>query len=132
VTETKSTVRLWAFAGASAAACALGFVVALLVPGAARGPAIYGVLAASIGAFCGLAALAACAGRGVNGVLAGFSIGFLCRAVLVAAGLLASGARGDLALVYALAFFALYAATQLVEVLFVHASSRSLSSGATP
>jgi hypothetical protein len=65
-------------------------------------------------------------------VLAGFSIGFLCRAVLVAGGLLASGARGNLALVYALAFFTLYAATQLIEVLFVHASSRSLSSGATP
>jgi hypothetical protein len=132
VTGTKITVRPWAFAGASAAFCALGLAVALLVPGAGRGPAIHGVLAASVGALCGLSALAACAGRGVNGVLAGFSIGFFCRAVLVAAGLLASGARGNLALVYVLAFFTLYAATQLVEVLFVHASSRSLSSGATP
>ena len=132
MTEEKSTVRLWPFAAASAAACALGLAVAVLLPGALRGPAVYGALAASVGALCGLSALAAATGRGVNGLLGGFSLGFLCRAILVALGLVASGARGNLALVYVGAFFTLYAATQLVEVLFVHASSRRLSSGATP
>ena len=130
--EARTTVRLWPFAGASAGACALGLAVAVLLPGALRGPAVYGALAASVGGLCGLSALAAAIGRGVNGLLGGFSLGFLCRAILVAVGLVASGARGNLALVYVGAFFTLYAATQLVEILFVHASSRRLSSGATP
>ena len=132
MTEGKSTTRLWPFAFASAAACALGLVAALLLPVEWRGPAVYGALASSVGALCGLSALAASVGRGLNGVLGGFSVGFLCRAILVAVGLIVSGARGNLALVYVFAFFTLYAATQLVEVLFVHASSRRLSSGATP
>ena len=42
----------------------------------------------------------------------------------MAAGLIASGARGNLALIYAAAFFTLYAATQSIEVLFVHRSSQ--------
>ena len=113
------------FAIASAVVCAAGIVVALLLPQPARGPAVYGTAAASVGALCAFGALARSAGRGANGVLAGFSIGFLCRAALVAAGLLASGARGNLALVYVGAFFTLYAATQVIEVLFVHARSRS-------
>lgn len=124
-------MRLWPFAAASAGACALGLVVALLLPAPARGPAVYGALAASVGALCGLSALAASVGKGLNGLLGGFSAGFLARAILVAVGLVASGARGNLALVYVGAFFVLYAATQAVEVLFVHKSSRSLS-GATP
>lgn len=132
MTEAKSSARLLPFAAASAAACALGLLVALLLPGALRGPAVYGALAASVGALCGLSALAAAVGRGVNGLLGGFTAGFLCRGILVGVGLVASGARGNLALVYVGAFFTLYAATQLVEVLFVHASSRRLSSGATP
>jgi hypothetical protein len=129
VTETKAAVPVWPFAASSAAACGLGIAVSLLLPDALRGPAVYGAAAASAGALCGLWALKASAGRGINGVLAAFTIGFLCRAVLVAAGLLLSGARGNLALVYVAAFFALYAATQVVEVLFVHQSSRT---GATP
>ncbi|HEY6909867.1 MAG TPA: hypothetical protein VI356_10885 [Myxococcales bacterium] len=122
--------RLAPFALASASACALGAALCLLVAGAARGAALYGVAAASLGAICGLGALSLWAGKGINGLLAGFTVGFLCRAVLVAAGLFASGARGNLALVYTGAFFTLYAATQLVEVLFVHRSSRP--QGATP
>ena len=111
------------YAVASAAACALGIGASLLVPEPLRGPAVYGIAAASLGALCAFAALAA-AGKGFNGVLLGFSIGFLCRAALVAAGLIASGARGNLALVYVAAFFTLYAVTQVIEVLFVQASSR--------
>lgn len=132
MTQEKSSVRLWPFAAASAAACALGLGLAVLLPTALRGPAVYGALAASVGALCGLSALAAAIGRGVNGLFGGFTVGFLCRAILVGVGLIASGARGNLALVYVGAFFTLYAATQLVEILFVHASSRRLSSGATP
>lgn len=123
MTEMKAAAPLWPFAASSAAACVLGIAVSLLLPGEARGPALYGAAAASLGAVCGLAALRGFVSRGVNGVLAGFTIGFFCRAVLVAAGLLASGARGNLALVYVAAFFALYAATQIVEVLFVHQSA---------
>ena len=131
MTDETSSVRLWPFAAASAGACALAIVVALLLPAAPRGPAVYGVLAASVGALCGLSALAASTGRGLNALLGGFSIGFLARALFVAVGLIASGARGNLALVYVGAFFSVYAATQAVEVLFVHKSSRRLS-GATP
>ena len=131
MTETKPAPPIWPFAAASAAVCALGIAVSSLLPGAARGPAVYGAVAASVGALCGLTALKASASRGVRGVLAGFTFGFLCRAVLVAAGLLASGARGNLALVYVGAFFTLYAATQVVEVLFVQKSAQR-PSGATP
>ena len=128
MSETRTKARPYAMA--SAAACALGIGLSLLLPEPARGPAVYGAAAGALGALCAFAALARAAGKGVNGVLTGFSIGFLCRAALVAAGLLASGARGNLALVYVAAFFTLYAATQVIEVLFVHASSRP--QGATP
>ena len=87
-------------------------------------PAVYGAVAASLGAVCALSALVMSIDRGVNGVFLGFTIGFLCRAVLVGAGLMTSGARGGLAVVYVAAFFALYAVTQIVEVLFVRAHSR--------
>ena len=130
MTSAAPTPRLAPFALASTAACALGFGLCLLIPGTAREAALYGAGAASLGGCAAWAALSLCVGKGINGVLAGFSIGFLCRAVLVAAGLFASGARGNLAQVYIGAFFTLYAATQFVEVLFVHRSSRP--QGATP
>jgi hypothetical protein len=114
---------VWPFAGASAGACAVALLAAASVHGEARPAALYGTIAASIGGACALAALAAFADRGINGLLAGFSIGFLARGALVALGLVVSGARGNLALTYAVAFFAVYAATQVIEVLFVHKSS---------
>jgi len=117
VTESRTRARAWPFAAASAGACAVGIGLAL----AAHKPAaVYAAVAASMGAACALSALVGWVHRGVNGVLTGFAIGFLCRAVLVAVGLLASGARGDTALVYVFTFFALYAATQVIEVLYVH------------
>jgi hypothetical protein len=119
-----SRAKVAPFAAASAVACALGVGAALLVPPGARVPALYGTLAASLGALCALVALVRFADKGVNGLLTGFGIGFLCRAALVGLGLLASGARDNLALVYVVAFFTLYVPTQLIEVLFVHASSR--------
>ena len=122
MSDTRTKARPYALA--SGAACVIAIGVALCLADPARGPAVYGTAAAALGAACAFAALARSAHRGLNGILAGFSIGFLCRAALVAAGLLASGARGNLALVYVAAFFALYAATQVIEVLFVHASSR--------
>ena len=48
----------------------------------------------------------------------------LARAALVAAGFFVSGVQGNLALVYVVAFFALYLATQTIEVLFVHKNSK--------
>jgi hypothetical protein len=120
-------VKVWPFAAASAAACGLGLFAALLVPGEARAAALWGAGAASVSGACALAALVALAGKGtgVNGVLAGFTAGFLVRAALVAVGLVVSGARGNLALVYVVAFFILYAATQVIEVLFVQKRSRA-------
>jgi hypothetical protein len=112
------------YATASAGVCVAGIAAALLLPPPVRGPAVYGTIAAAVGALCAFPALVRSAGKGVNGLLAGFSIGFLCRAALIAAGLVASGARDNLALVYVGAFFTLYAATQAIEVLFVHATSR--------
>ncbi|OLC71831.1 MAG: hypothetical protein AUG04_00920 [Deltaproteobacteria bacterium 13_1_20CM_2_69_21] len=128
MTETPSKAA--PFAIASAAICALGIGISLLLPEPGRGPAVYGAASAALGALCAFSALARGVTKGSTGVLTGFSIGFLCRAALVAAGLFASGARGNLALVYVGAFFTLYAATQVIEVLFVHASSRP--QGATP
>ena len=110
---------------ASAGVCALAIAVSLLLPDHARGPALYGSASAALGALCAFSALVRGVAKGGTSVLTAFTIGFLCRAALVAAGLLASGARGNLALVFAGAFFTLYAATQVIEVLFVHASSRT-------
>ncbi len=124
MSETSARPRVAPFAAISAAVCSAGVVVAVLLPAPARAPAVYGALAASFGALCALFALAMSAQRGTSGILAGFSIGFLCRAVLVAAGLIASGARGNLALVYVAAFFILYAITQVIEVVFVSRRSR--------
>jgi hypothetical protein len=120
-----SQKRVLPYAVASACACGLGIGLALLV----RQPiALYAAIAASVGAVCGLSGLAAFSSRGLNGVLLGFTVGFLSRAVLVAAGLLASGARGNDALTYVFSFFGLYLATQIVEVLFVVRGAQ----GATP
>jgi hypothetical protein len=124
VTEPPKT-RLMPYAVSSGCACMAAIGLALLL----RQPvAVYGAVAASFGALCGLASLAAFAGRGLNGVLLGFTLGFLARAVLVAVGLLASGARGNAALSYVFSFFGLYLATQLVEILFVARGAQ----GATP
>lgn len=120
-------MKVWPFAAASGAACALGFAAAMLLPSEARAPALWGVFAAAVSGALALLALAALAGKdkGLNGVLAGFTIGFLARGAMVAVGLVASGARGNLALVYVAAFFILYAATQVIEVLFVQMRSRA-------
>ena len=117
------------FGLASAILCALAIGGALLLPDATRSAGIFGAVAGSAGAVCALGSLAAFAGQGVQGVLLGFTVGFLCRVALVGIGLVASGARGDAALVYAGSFFALYLATQIVEVLFVAKSARSAEKG---
>lgn len=120
-----SQKRVLPYAMASACACVLGIGLALLL----RQPiALYAAVASSVGALCGLSGLAAFSSRGLNGVLLGFTVGFLARAVLVAAGLLASGARGNDALTYVFSFFGLYLATQVVEILFVARGAQ----GATP
>ena len=108
--------KIWPFATATAAACVLSVAVSAFI----GGPALFGAVAASLGGVVALAALVASIDHGSNGVLLGFTIGFLLRAVLVGAGLIASGARGNAALAYVVAFFTVYAVTQTVEVLFVH------------
>src|ERR1700693_6169311 len=73
VTGTRS--KATPFAIASAAACALGIAVAFLLPGPLRAPALYGAVAASLGALCAFTALVRSTGKGVNGLLTGFAIG---------------------------------------------------------
>lgn len=124
---TQEKTALWPYAVGSAAVCAVALVAALVSRNSA---CIYGVSAAALGALCALSALGASARKGLNGVLAGFSLGFLARAIFVAVGLIASGARGQDALSYVFSFFGVYAATQLVEVLFVRATSRVQGTGA--
>ncbi|GAC1545235.1 MAG: hypothetical protein NVS2B9_12470 [Myxococcales bacterium] len=115
----------WPFAAASAALFALAFAASFLLP-AGQGHAVRGgLLAAAVGAACALPALRAGLAHGTNGLLAGFSAGFLARMLCVAVGLVASGARGPDALAWALAFFALYAVTQAVEIGYVFSSTRA-------
>ena len=116
------------YALASAAFCALGFAAASFA--ANRHAALFGAGAAAVGAVCALPAVVAGAAHGTNGVLGGFIAGFFARMIAVAVGLALSGARGDAALGYAAAFFALYAPTQAVEVAYVIGSSRKRREGA--
>jgi hypothetical protein len=101
----------------------------LFLPASTRTAGVHGIVAASAGALCALSALATSAGRGAQGVLLGFTIGFLCRGALVAIGLVTSGARGNDALVYVACFFGLYLATQIVEILYVAKSARAGAPG---
>src|SRR5204862_2593335 len=100
--EKEVKPRIWPFAAASSAACALG--LGLSVPFGP--PAVYGAVAASLGAVCALSALVMSIDRGVNGVFLGFTVGFLCRAVLVGAGLTPSGTRRGRAAAYGIAICA--------------------------
>ncbi len=122
MTTALERTPLLPFAAASAAACAIGIGGALF---SGVRPAVFGAAAAALAAIGALAALAAGVRAGtVNGLLGAFTVGFFCRMILVALGLIASGARGDAALAYVGSFFALYLVTQVIEILFVRASSR--------
>lgn len=89
-----------------------------------RRAALFGVVASSIASAAALAALGVGIKKGTNGLLAGIGLGFLARLIAVAVGLIASGAQGRTALLYAASFFAIYASTQAVEIAYVWASSR--------
>ena len=56
--------------------------------------------------------------RGVNGLLAAISVGFLLRTVLLGAGFVVAGAR-TAPFEYVIPFFLVYAATQGVEIVYV-------------
>jgi hypothetical protein len=113
------------FAAAAALACAGGAMICTsLNPAELRNAALWGAAAATVGAAFGLAGLFTGIKKGAQGLLVGFGVGFLARMITVAAGLVLSGAKGNAALVYALSFFAIYAATQAVEIAFVWLSSR--------
>lgn len=125
VSQPQPLPALWPFVLASSLLAALALAVSfLLAPGAGHA-ARAGVFAAALGGACALPALRLGASHGLNGLLAGVSAGFFARMICVAAGLLLSGARGSLALVFAAAFFLLYAATQSVEIGYVFAQSRA-------
>lgn len=124
MTQAQTTARLLPFALASGVACALSLGLGLLSAEPTRTGIVFGSCAAALSALCALSALSVGVRSGTsNGVLGAFAIGFLCRAVLVGVGLVVSGVRGNAALAYAFAFFALFGVTQLIEILFVHASA---------
>ena len=113
--------RLHLYAAASALCCAAGIVLAAQVSTAA----LFGAGFAAVSAAVALPLVAWGAPRGTNALLGAFVAGFFARMILVAVGLLMGGGRGQAALQYAFAFFALYGATQLVEVAYVFGTSRS-------
>lgn len=125
MTTALERTPLLPFAAASAAACAIGVGGAVF---SGVRPAVFGAGAATLAAIGALAALAAGVRAGtVNGLLGAFTVGFFCRMILVALGLIALGAHGtdrSQALAYVGSFFALYLVTQVIEILFVRASSR--------
>ena len=122
MTQALERAPLSPFAAASAAACAIGLGGAIF---SGVRPALFGAGAASLAAVGALAALSVGVRAGtVNGLLGAFTAGFFLRMILVALGLVASGARGEAALAYVGSFFALYLVTQVIEILFVRASSR--------
>ena len=111
----------------SVAVCA--FAAALASHATDARAALYGVGAAAVSALVALPALALGSPRGTNGLLAGFVAGFFARLIAVAAGLIASGARGAEALTYAVAFFGVYTVTQAVEVAYVFSSPKRAAGG---
>ena len=119
--------RLLPFAAASAVSCAVALAISLRISPAA----LYGAGAATLAAAVALPLMAWGSGHGTNGLLGGFVGGFLARMILVATGFLAAHARGDAALQYAFAFFAVYGVTQIVEVAYVWSSSQGRRAGAS-
>jgi hypothetical protein len=119
---------VWPFALGEVLFAAVAFTATLLLSPETSKAARAGLAAAAAGAACALPALRLGVPRGTNGVLAGFSLGFFARMISVALGLALSGARGPAALTWAFAFFALYAATQGVEIAYVFAAARKGSS----
>jgi hypothetical protein len=130
VTQAAATTssRVIPFAAASLAFCALGFAAASFAPD--RRAALFGVGAAAASALFALPCVVLGLPHGTNGALAGFLGGFFARMVMVAVGLLLSGARGEAAVSYVIAFFALYALTQAVEVAYIWGSSPKRRAGA--
>lgn len=113
-----------------AAASALASVCGLEAAGQVSTAALFGAGFAAASAGLALPFIAWGATRGTNALLGGFVGGFFVRMLLVAVGLLLSRARGEAALQYAVAFFAVYFATQIVEVAYVFSSSRTRRAGA--
>ncbi|MEB3061112.1 hypothetical protein VJJ74_08155, partial [Parvimonas micra] len=72
-----------------------------------RGQLLWGVGSSLCAGLVALPAVHLGLPRGTNGLLAGFTVGVLARTLLVAVGLLASGARGSAALPFVAAFFVL-------------------------
>jgi hypothetical protein len=113
------------------------FVVFELLFGAAAGAAalladqvlrpvlLWGVGSALLAGLLSLPAVHLGLGKGTNGLLAGFTVGFFARGLLVALGLVLSGARGTAALPFVAAFFVLYAATQGAEIVYVIQHARA-------
>jgi hypothetical protein len=124
--DARPAPRLAPYAALSALASACGLLVASQVSPSALSGAAFAAASAALA----LPFIAWGSPRGTNALLGGFVAGFFVRMILVAAGLLFSRARGEGALQYAAAFFAVYAATQLVEVAYVFSSSRARRAGA--
>jgi hypothetical protein len=106
---------------ASASLCTVAVAAATY---ASPSAALHAAAAGAVAAFIALPALGVGAAHGTNGILAAFVVGFFARMIAVAVGLVLVGARSGAALTYTAWFFALYVATQAVEVAYVWSSSR--------
>jgi hypothetical protein len=127
VTPAPLAPRLFPFAAASGVGCAVALAVSLRISPAA----LYGAGAATLAAAVALPLMAWGFAHGTNGLLGGFVGGFFARMILVATGFLTARARGDAALQYTFAFFAVYGVTQMVEVAYVWNSSQARRAGAS-
>lgn len=110
-----------------AATSAVGAAALFSLGSGARAGAAAGLIASALGSAVALALLAAAFDRGLKPVLAALVVGFLTRMLLVAAGLLASGALGGDPLAFTAAFFGLYLAHQAIELTVVVRRARAVS-----
>ena len=124
-TQTTSGSALFPrYFGLSLCVPLLALVAAFLGAGELRTALLYAIASSGIASFFAFPIMHLGLMKGTPGLLAGISGGMLIRMILVAAGLLSSGLKGGEALVFAFAFFLVYAGTQAVEIAYVFAVQR--------
>jgi hypothetical protein len=96
-----------------------GALVPLALAGAARTGALAGVVAAALASATALVLLALAYERGTKLLMGALAAGFMLRMLVVGAGLLSALALGADLMAFAVAFFALYLAHQIIELAVV-------------
>lgn len=128
--EPGSGTRFLRFLALSLGVGLLAVLAGALAGGELKTPILFGAGAATFAALVAFPCLHLGLKHGTSGLLAGFTAGFFVRTILVAAALIGSGLRGGTALVFAFAFFLVYAGTMAVEIAYVFAVSRGRPPGA--